>query len=148
MGVLLDLLLAASVLHAGFQLTVTLVVYPALADVPAAQWSSAHARHSRRIAPVVGLVYVPLALVCAAVLLTQVGLIADGSDGFARVAALVAVAAAGGAALTTALGPARVHGRLGEGHDQVLVRRLVVQDRVRCGFAVLGAAAALVAVLA
>ena len=50
-------LLASTALHAGFQLKVTLVVYPALADVQPNLWAAAHARHSRRITPLVALVY-------------------------------------------------------------------------------------------
>ena len=57
-----DLLLASTGLHAGFQATVTLLVYPALAEVPPERWHDAHQRHSRRIVPLVGLVYVSLAL--------------------------------------------------------------------------------------
>jgi hypothetical protein len=50
-------LLASTALHAGFQLTVTLVIYAALAGVQPDQWVAAHARHSRRITPPVALVY-------------------------------------------------------------------------------------------
>ena len=41
-------LLVSTALHAGFQLTVTFVVYPGLADVQPDRWPVAHARHSRR----------------------------------------------------------------------------------------------------
>jgi hypothetical protein len=34
-----------------FQLTVTLVVYSALAEIQPDQWVAAHARHSQRITP-------------------------------------------------------------------------------------------------
>ena len=50
----------ASALHAGFQLTVTVLVYPALASRSSAEWVEAHARHSRAITPLVGLVYAAL----------------------------------------------------------------------------------------
>ena len=46
--------------HLGFQLTVDLVVYPALGEVPREAWFVAHDRHSRRITPVVALIYPPL----------------------------------------------------------------------------------------
>ena len=56
-------LVAVTAVHAGFQLTVSAVVYPALAAAPEAQWAGVHAAHSRRITPVVGLVYLPLVAV-------------------------------------------------------------------------------------
>ena len=49
--------------HLGFQLTVDLVVYPALGEVADDRWTVAHERHSRRIVPVVAAVYPPLVLV-------------------------------------------------------------------------------------
>ena len=58
-------LLVVAGAHLGFQLTVSLVVYPALREVDADAWSVAHERHSRRIAPLVGALYVPLVLVLA-----------------------------------------------------------------------------------
>lgn len=127
-------LLAATGLHAGFQLTVTLVVYPALAGVPAADWSPAHDAHSRRIAPLVGLVYgAALAAGVAGVLVTPSG---------GTVTALVGTLAA---ILVTATSAAPTHGRLGRGRDEALVRRLLRADRLRCLAAVValvGAAAA------
>ncbi|MBC2931901.1 hypothetical protein [Nocardioides sp. zg-1228] len=51
--------------HLGFQVTVDRVVYPALRDVEHGVWQAAHQRHARRIAPLVGLLYVPLVLVLA-----------------------------------------------------------------------------------
>ncbi len=62
--VLVALLLVAAG-HLGFQLTVSLVVYPALAEVGDEAWPAAHERHARRIAPLVGALYVPLVLVLA-----------------------------------------------------------------------------------
>jgi len=58
----------AAAIHAGFQVTVTGVVYPALADVPDDDWSRAHARHSTRIGRVVAVVY-PLVLAASVWLL-------------------------------------------------------------------------------
>jgi hypothetical protein len=58
-------LLLVAAAHLGFQLTVAVVVYPALREVGDEGWPGAHARHSRRIAPLVGLLYVPLVLALA-----------------------------------------------------------------------------------
>lgn len=54
-------LIAVSALHVGFQAVVTLVVYPALAEVLATTWTTAHDAHSRRIAAVVAPVYLAVA---------------------------------------------------------------------------------------
>jgi len=130
------LLLAATGLHAGFQATVTLLVYPALAEVRPERWHDAHDRHSRRIVPIVGVVYVAL-------LVTGVGAVAgDPSSVLLWVAALSSAAAV----LVTATAAAPLHGRLGSGRDAALVARLLVVDRLRCGCAVLGFAAAVLAV--
>ncbi|MDT0214089.1 hypothetical protein Q9R29_09340 [Rothia sp. ARF10] len=128
-------LVLASGAHLGFQLTVSLVVYPALADVGPDRWARAHDAHSRRITPVVGVVYVGLLAAVAAVLLT------DAADG----GTLVAAAGAGWSMLLTAVGAAPVHGRLGRGHDEGLVRRLLVVDRLRLVGAVVGAVGAVAA---
>ena len=113
-------LVAATALHAGFQLTVTLVVYPALAAVRAADWCPAHDAHSRRIAPLVAVVY-------GAALVATVGavLVAPSAG---TVAALVGTLAAVG---VTAASAAPTHGRLGGGRDDALVRRLLTVDRLR-----------------
>jgi hypothetical protein len=126
-------LLLVAAAHLGFQLTVTLVVYPALVEVPEDEWDRAHARHSRRIAPLVALIYVPLVLLLAWTLAAEPG--AEGAW----------VAAAGGAAavVTTATLAAPMHGRLSavpvrERPD--LLRALVRADRIR----MVGAAVCLV----
>ena len=116
------LLLAAA--HLGFQLTVDLVVYPALGDVPREAWFVAHDRHSRRITPVVALVYPPLVLVLGWTL------VAEPQE------AGTWVAAAGGllAVATTAAVAAPTHGRLSSASDAerpALMRRLDQADRVR-----------------
>jgi len=126
-------LLTTTALHAGFQLTVTLVVYPALAAVPATSWSPAHDAHSRRIAPLVALVY-------GAALVAAVGAVSvtpSGGTVTALVGLLTAVAA-------TATSAAPAHGRLGRGKDDDLVRTLLRADRLRA----LGAVAALAGALA
>ena len=132
----LGLLLTAGV-HAGFQLTVTGVVYPALAAVPAADWHRRHAEHSRRITPLVGVVYLPLGLATAAALLHRRDL-----------PTLVSAAASGSVVALTAAGAAPLHRRLAAGPDPVLVGRLLRVDRWRavgaCVAALAAAAAAAV----
>src|SRR5690242_12010737 len=109
-----EALLAATALHLGFQLTVSLLVYPALAEVPQDRWPERHAAHSRRITPLVVVVYGLLAGACAWTLLT-------GPRGWA----IVAVSAAAAAALLTAFGAAPAHGRLGRGWSPEVITRLL-----------------------
>lgn len=135
-------LVAATALHAGFQLTVSTVVYPALADVaradgPAADaagtvWQPAHAAHSRRIGPLVGVVYPSLALALAGRLLAARDL----------PTVLAAGCSAAVVGLTAAVA-APLHGRLGSRPDPDLVHRLLAADRGRSAFAVGALAAAL-----
>jgi hypothetical protein len=98
---LVTLLLVAAG-HLGFQLTVSLVVYPALGDVADEAWPAAHARHARRIAPLVGALYVPLVVALAWTAVTE------------PQAAGTWLALVGGAlsVLTTAAIAAPLHGRL------------------------------------
>jgi len=112
-------LLAATAAHAGFQLTVTTVVYPALFGAP--DWGSAHAVHRRAITPVVTVVYVGLLTASVLVLL-------DGVHGPGVVVALAGTALSVG---TTALFAAPLHGRLSRGRDAALVRQLQAADLVR-----------------
>lgn len=63
-GLALLALVVATAVHAGFQLTVTTVVYPALARVDTDRWSTAHDAHSRSIVPVVAVTYLSLAGAC------------------------------------------------------------------------------------
>lgn len=120
--------------HAGFQLTVTAVVYPALAATSDADWRDAQARHSRRIGPVVGILY-------PAVLVTGTGALLTAP----RPALGVAAGAFAGVLALTATRAAPLHGRLGPGRDPVLVRRLLRVDRWRSVGAVLALAAAVAA---
>ena len=126
----------ATAWHAGFQLTVTLLVYPVLARRSSEEWRADHHRHSRTIAPLVGVVYL-------AVLATGGLLVASGPDRVGWVALIVT----GLALATTAVAAAPLHGRLTD-RDDALVARLLVADRWRCALAVLGAVAATAAVLA
>lgn len=120
--------------HLGFQATVTAVVYPALARVPAAQWAVAHSAHSRAITPVVALVYGGLALAGGWALLSGPG-----------AWTLVALAAAAVAMVITALVAAPAHGRLGAGHDPKRIGRLLRVDRIRAAAALVALAAAVLA---
>lgn len=122
-------LLVATGLHLGFQLTVSLVVYPALVRTPADRWPTVHTAHGRRITPVVGIAYAGGAVSSSGVLLT------DPSYG-----AVVAAAGTGIAIALTATLAAPLHGRLAPGPEERLLVRLQRVDWLRT-------AAALVAVL-
>jgi len=128
-------LLAATGLHAGFQATVTMLVYPALARVRPEDWSAAHEAHSRSITPLVAVVY-GTAVVSSGGALWQ----SPGSAGV-RVAAL----GTAGAVLVTAAAAAPTHGRLSRGRTPELVARLLVADRVRLGCALVAFAGAVAA---
>jgi hypothetical protein len=124
---------AATALHAGFQLTVTTLAYPALARVARPGFARAHADHSRAVVPLVALVY-------GAVVATSVGAVLTAP---AAVLAWSAAATTGVALLVTALRAAPLHGRLGRiGPEPHLVRSLLRADRVRTLFALLAVAAA------
>lgn len=116
--------LAAAAAHAGFQATVSAVVYPALSHVRAAHWRQAHDRHSRAITPLVAVVY--LALVGTAAW----WLVVDWS-----VLHAVAVTPALLSIVVTALVAAPLHRRLVR-RDDALVGRLLTADRVRTALAV------------
>jgi hypothetical protein len=128
-------LLAATGLHAGFQATVTGLVYPALARVRPEDWSAAHDAHSRGITPLVAVVY------GAAVVSSGGALWQSPDSAGVRVAAL----GTAGAVLVTAAAAAPTHGRLGRGRTPELVARLLVADRVRLGCALVAFAGAVVA---
>ena len=129
------LLVAATALHAGFQLVVTFLVYPAFAEVPADDWSRYHAAHSRRITWLVAVVYGLALLAAAAVLVT----------GTWQVGTVTSVVATGLAVLVTMTVAAPAHSRLGRGRGERDLATLVVADRFRLGAAVLAAVAALAA---
>lgn len=132
-----EALLAVSAAHAGFQLVVSVVVYPALAEVGEQGWATAHAAHSRRISLVVGPLYLALIAVNLGVLIDGVGSLAVG----------LAVLGNAIAGVTTALVAAPTHGSLGlRGPMPRLIRRLLVADWIRTGGALLACGAALIAV--
>lgn len=125
----------AAALHAGFQLTVTLLVYPALASRNAAEWHDAHARHSRAITPLVAAVYGALIVAGTALVVQGPGL-----------AGWIALGSTAIALAVTAVGAAPLHRGL-DSRDDVLVGRLLVADRGRCAFAVIAAVAAVAALV-
>lgn len=128
--------LGATAAHAGFQGTVTVLVYPALASVRTEDWTDLHDAHSRRITPLVALVYGALLVSCAGALVA-----APGSPG-------VWVAAVGAAStfLVTATWAAPTHGLLAEGRTDPLVARLLRADRLRLVLAVVALVGAILAV--
>lgn len=130
------LLVAATGLHAGFQLTVTSLAYPALAEVGRPLFAHAHERHSRRVVPLVGFVYGLLAVACLGALVTTPN----------SAAVWVAAAASATAVLVTALRAAPLHGRLGrDGPEPGLLSSLRRADRVRTAAGLVALAAAVVA---
>lgn len=126
-------LTAATAVHLGFQATVTVVVYPALARTPPPQWPVAHSAHSRAVAPMVAVVYGCLLAACGWSLWSA-----------PNAATMVAVAATATAMLVTAVSAGPAHGKLAHGHDPDRIRRLLRVDRLRA----VAAAVALVASLA
>lgn len=132
-----DALLVACGAHAAFQAVVTLVVYPALFDLAADDWRDGHERHTRRITLVVGPLYAAVAASCLWLLVA----------GPRTWPWLLAVTGQAVAVLSTALVAAPTHGRLADrGPDPVLVRRVLIADRVRAVGALTGLAAAFVGV--
>lgn len=128
-------LVVATAVHLGFQLTITLVAYPALLATTDTEWAAAHAAHGRRITPLVALVY-------GALVVTTLGaLISTPST-----AVIVSALACAVAALSTAVVAAPTHGRLGGGRSAALVRRLQAADVVRTAAAAVAVAAAVAAV--
>lgn len=124
-------------MHVGFQVTVTAVVYPALARVPAQQWGPAHDAHGRAIVPLVGLTYLAVAVTAVW------ALVVAPDDPWIWVAG----AGAALAGLITALVAAPLHGALGRHRTDDMIRRLLLADRVRCLLALLALVGAWVAVL-
>lgn len=133
----LVLLALATAAHAGFQVTVTVLVYPRLAATSAADWTRVHDQHSRRIAPVVAVLYGVLVAAGAWVLVAGV----DAWSG-------VALAAVAATVLVTAVRAAPLHGRLGrEGPDPALLAALLRADRWRAVLAVVAMLASATALL-
>lgn len=129
-------LAVAAALHAGFQVTVTLLVYPALMR-DGHDWTARHAAHGRRIVPLVVVTY-------GALLLSVVWVVASGAG---SVGTWVASGAFAVILTLTALGAAPRHGRLGRGFDPQVATALLRVDRWRCVLAVVVLAAAVTAVV-
>ncbi len=135
-------LVVASALHLGFQLTVTMVVYPALARVDDAGWTLAHTRHGRAIMPLVVLTYGALVLSGVWALLTC----AAGGRGVAVWWSCRSSEASSRGSPRPSW-PLPLHGRLSRGREQALVDRLLRADRLRALGAVVSFAAAALAVV-
>ncbi|GAA1476710.1 hypothetical protein GCM10009623_11560 [Nocardioides aestuarii] len=124
--------------HAGFQVTVTAMVYPRLAATTASEWDAVHGAHSRRIAPLVVVLYG--------------GLVVAGAwaayDGAGGVALWVALATAAATVVLTAVRAAPLHGRLGRtGPDPALLAALLRVDRWRAVLALVALGAAVAALV-
>ena len=128
----------ATALHLGFQSVVTVLLYPALAEVADDAWVGAHTRHGRRITPVVGIVYGLLLATC----FVRLGDPLDAGT-------LIAYGGSALALATTAVAAAPTHGRLGALADPStrapLLHRLLVVDRIRLAGTVVACAGAVVA---
>lgn len=127
--------LTAAAAHAGFQATVTQVVYPTLSHVRAAHWRQAHDRHSGYIWPLVAVLYLALAATGVWWLVTDWSVLAA-----------IAVGLVGAGMIVTALGAAPLHRRLVK-RDDVALARLLGVDRVRTVLALASTAVALVALV-
>lgn len=124
-----SVLLLVAALHVGFQAVVHVVVYPALAEVKQANWPTAHAAHSRRIAVLVVPLYLAILGACGAALVEEPWSPALG----------LALAGQGSALLVTAAFAAPLHGVLGRrGPEPELLHRLLVVDRLRLLAALVG----------
>ena len=128
------LLAAVSLIHAGFQCVVTVVVYPALIASPVQAWTATHSAHSHRMALLVAPLYLALLVVCLIVLI----------GGPWTLGTAIALAGNGVAGLTTALSAGPTHGRLSSGRTDVLVGRLIAADRVRFAGALVAGAGGLI----
>jgi hypothetical protein len=127
-------LLAAAAAHFGFQATVTALVYPALARVPAARWPDAHRAHSRSITGLVVIVY-------GALVVTGGWALWSGPDAWT----LLALAATAVALTVTAAGAAPAHARLSTRHDPGRIAALLRIDRIRAAASAVALAAAAIA---
>ena len=127
--------LAAAGAHAGFQATVTLVVYPTLSHVRAAHWRQAHDRHSRAVLPLVAVSYLALAATGAWWLATDWSALS-----------VVAVALAALAMAVTAVLAAPLHRRLVK-RDEAALTRLLAVDRARTVLAFAATGVAVVALV-
>jgi hypothetical protein len=127
--------LAAASAHAGFQATVTLIVYPTLSHVRAAHWRQAHDRHTQEVRPLVAVAYLALAATGAWWLAVDWSTLAG-----------VAVVLAGLSVAVTAVLAAPLHRKLVRRDDAALARLLGV-DKARTVLAFGAAGVAIAALL-
>ena len=127
--------LAAASAHAGFQATVTLVVYPTLSHVRAAHWRQAHDRHLKQVRPLVAVLYLAL----AATGVWWLGVDWSGLSVFAVVLVALPV-------VVTAALAAPLHRRLVRRDEDALTRLLGV-DKVRTVLALAAVAVTIVAIV-
>lgn len=125
-------LVVATSVHAGFQVVVTFLVYPAFRDVPLDHWATYHSDHSRRITGIVVLVY-------AGLLGASAWVMAAGPRNAGTVTAVVLSTLV---VLTTAFVAAPAHGRLSPDRGERDLVRLIRADRVRLVAAAIAAGAA------
>lgn len=119
-------LLVATALHVGFQLTVSVLVYPALVRTPASLWPKTQRQHSRAIVWLVVLVY-------GMVLLASAGALWSAPDTWW---VWLSCGASAGAFAVTATRAAPLHGQLGRvGPEPDLLAALLLADRVRLALA-------------
>jgi hypothetical protein len=127
--------LASAAAHAGFQATVTLVVYPTLSHVRAAHWRQAHDRHVAAIRPLVAAAYLALVATGAWWLVTDWSALA-----------VVAVGLAALSMVTTLVLAAPLHRRLVR-RDEAALARLRGVDKARTLLAITAVAVAIVALV-
>lgn len=124
----------AAAAHLAFQATVTVVVYPALAEARTTRWSLAHAGHMRRIGWLVAPVYLAMAGAYGVAIATEC----------CSPPLTVSAVAAASAVLISVAVAAPTHVRMDrDGPTDALTRRLLIADRVRFGAAVVAFVAAL-----
>ena len=127
--------LAVASAQAGFQATLTLVVYPTLSHVRAAHWRQAHDRYIQQVKPLVVAVYLALAA-------TSVWWLADD---WSTLAVFAVVLAALPVAVTAVLA-APLHRRLVR-RDDAALERLLTLDKARAVLAFAAVAVAIVALV-
>jgi len=131
---------AATTSLAGLVWVVQVVVYPSFRIVgPTAAWPQVHAHHTRSTAAVVMLPWAVQGLSLAALLLRR-------PDGVPVSLLLVAGALAATTVVVTAGSSVPLHGRLSQGYDDAVARRLVATNWLRTAAWTAGAACSLLLV--
>ena len=124
MTALLAAHLLATAAYAGFQATVQVLVYRQFPAVPSSAFPAFEASHSRRIAPLVGVLF-------GACAVTTVALLVGRPRGVPLVGIIVSAALFAVVLGATALLAVPEHRRLGGGFDADAFRRLLRADLVR-----------------